>query len=445
MAKIKGSKGVINLSETAPGSGIYRFLYRIKPGDNFKDSEISVTLENKKGRKSIVASGKISKLEPDSFWQAEVSADNAVVRSGYALTPADKAGYVLFPPQGTKFLVTGRRGQELEVRLNQARSGWIGETEVRPAGHSTPRITSGNLIVSYQKPNSLLRLYLGAKPPFEVTASPAEDKIDIRFFGVVSNTDWINYESTSSIISFVEWFQDDTETFRVTLHLKETNWWGYDARFENGSFVFEIRRPEKIPAADSTLKGIMVAIDAGHGPETGAVGPTGLEEKNVNLSIALSLEKMLLAQGAEVTMIRRGNEPVSLYDRIRKAQNIKADMLISIHNNALPEGQNPLVKNGFGAYYYYPQSFALAQEIHDSLAKAFSSSYSKYPLRDDGLYYGNLALARVPQMPAVLVECAYIIVPREESLLRNAGFQNACAQAITSGIKKFVAAKKKRK
>jgi N-acetylmuramoyl-L-alanine amidase len=59
-------------------------------------------------------------------------------------------------------------------------------------------------------------------------------------------------------------------------------------------------------------------------------------------------------------------------------------------------------------------------------------------LRDDGLHYGNLALARTPQMPAVLVESAYIMYPPEEALLKTEAFQCDCAEAMVRGLKRYV-------
>ena len=128
--------------------------------------------------------------------------------------------------------------------------------------------------------------------------------------------------------------------------------------------------------------------------------------------------------------------PVALYDRSKIAFEEKADILVSVHNNALPDGENPLEKNGYGVYYYHPQSRALARAIHAAYGEGFGAG--EMQLRDDGLYYDNLAVARATQMPSVLTETAYIIVPREEAFLKTPAFRERTAEAITAGIVRYV-------
>ena len=164
-------------------------------------------------------------------------------------------------------------------------------------------------------------------------------------------------------------------------------------------------------------------------------------EKDANLAIAKCLERKLLSEKAEVILLRTGTENVNLYDRPKMAWAARGDVLISVHNNALPDGANPFERNGYGVYYYHPQSEALAEEIHAAYGDVFGGapqSFRSTRLRDDGLHYGNLALARTPQMPAVLTESAYVIWPPEEELLRTETFQCDCAEAMFRGLKRIV-------
>jgi N-acetylmuramoyl-L-alanine amidase len=73
------------------------------------------------------------------------------------------------------------------------------------------------------------------------------------------------------------------------------------------------------------------------------------------------------------------------------------------------------------------------------LAEAVHRQFQKnLPLNDHGLFYGNLVLCRGTEFPSILVEPAFIIVPREEALLREAAFQEKIASAIAAGIKEFL-------
>jgi N-acetylmuramoyl-L-alanine amidase len=140
---------------------------------------------------------------------------------------------------------------------------------------------------------------------------------------------------------------------------------------------------------------------------------------------------MLEKEGAKVLMTRYGHENVPLYDRPKMAENWGADILISVHNNALSDGVNPFYNNGTSAYYYYPHSKALAEAIHKRMLKATG-------LPDHGLYYGNLVLTRYSSVPSVLIECAFMMIPEQEAMLKTNDFQRKCAGAIKDGIEDFL-------
>ena len=154
------------------------------------------------------------------------------------------------------------------------------------------------------------------------------------------------------------------------------------------------------------------------------------------MAMALNLRDKLLQKGVRVVMIRNGDEDVPLSIRAGIAWQNKADILISLHNNSLPYSGNPFIKRGFGVYYYTPMSFALAMEIHNSYKEVFNGG-NQFRLRDDGLYYANFAMTRAPQMPSVLIESAYMIVPEEEAYIKNEGFRSACSEAIITGLERY--------
>ena len=130
-------------------------------------------------------------------------------------------------------------------------------------------------------------------------------------------------------------------------------------------------------------------------------------------------------------MTRYGHEHIPLYDRPKIAIKWDADILVSIHNNALPDGVNPFANNGVSVYYYHPHSKPLAEAIQKRMLE-------KTKLPNHGLYYGNLVLTRPPEMPAVLVECAFMMIPEQEAMLKTDKFQRKCARAIADGIKDYL-------
>jgi N-acetylmuramoyl-L-alanine amidase len=444
-----GSHKKMSMGEIANGGrSVYRGFFTVPANEPFENVAIKITLHDKKKGTKLAAEapGRVTRLDRRSPWVVEVSTDPAILRAAPGPGNGEKGGYVLFPPLGTRLLVTGRRGSELRIALSATREAWIGVEDVTGLADTTPvpRATVTSASVEESGRHTLVRVNLGTKVPFEVRPSDDGRTMDVLFFRAVSDTDWIHYRAPGGSVRRVEWFQDDTDTFRLRVHLYPGRWWGYDARFENGGFVLELRRPLANPRDPSSLVGIRVAVDPGHSEDPGAIGPTELIEKDANMAIALCLDKELRKAGADVYLIRKGTESVGLYDRPKRAWDARADILISVHNNALPEGADPFERNGYGVYYFHPHSFALAERTHEAYSAIFGGGQDargttpSARLRDDGLHYGNLALSRTPQMPSILTESAYIIFPEEEALLRTERFQCDCANAMVRGLKNFI-------
>ena len=179
------------------------------------------------------------------------------------------------------------------------------------------------------------------------------------------------------------------------------------------------------------LKGKTIVIDPGHSSDKGSIGPTGYTEAEANLGIALALEKELESKGVHVVMTRRDMSNVDLYDRPVIANAVDADLFISIHNNALPDGVNPFVNNGSSTYYYHTHSINLAKAVQSRLPDATK-------LNDYGLYHGNLAVTRPTQYPAILIENAFMIIPEQEALLKSDDFREDVAKGILKGIEDFL-------
>lgn len=430
---LDGVRGSFPLLETQPGQ--YSGAYCVPRDDTMDGARVHVTVWDRAARKKIagVSEGKIVSLHGPAPLVAQVSVERSVLRTGPGGT------YMLFPPRGTKLRVTGRRGDVLRVRLNPSRDAWVAQKDVSflPAGTSATPVTAGTIVIDGTARKTVVRVALGGTVPFEVIPDPAGSHIDILLFNVLSKTDLIVYKGGDAVDQ-ARWYQDDTETYRLRLYTRPGAWWGYDARFENGSFVFELRSPPVLRGA-RPLEGITIAVDPGHSPDSGAVGPTGLVEKDANYQLALAVRERLTARGAKVVLTRAQSEPVSLSERPRVAFGNGADLLVSLHHNALPDGANPLEKNGYSVYYYHQPSMPLGRAVYDAYRAQFGPGCpADLALLDDGFYYNDLAIPRTTQMPAILVESAYVILPREEALIKDARFRARCAAAVTDGIVRYV-------
>jgi N-acetylmuramoyl-L-alanine amidase len=178
------------------------------------------------------------------------------------------------------------------------------------------------------------------------------------------------------------------------------------------------------------LKDIKIVLDPGHNSDDGAVGPTGLKEKDINLILAKVTKEVLEKEGAKVFLTRENN-PLPLRERKARVLSFNPDISVSIHNNAVPDGVNPLEHNGFSVYFYNQNARELAFYLH----KEFKE---KLNLPDFGIYWDNLYMCRIPETVALLVEPTFIIHPEQEELLKQSEFQMKIANAIKDALIKFL-------
>ncbi len=344
-------------------------------------------------------------------------------------------GYkLLYLPPGIKVVITGAENEYYRIRLGEGIAGYanIDSVEVLPAGTPAPSGEVSFITVNETVDDIEIACEVGQKLPYEITESISKLSIDIDIFGATGDVDWIRYNTFSELIKLVKWSQPSDDIFRISIEFDDKFCAGYSARYDESRLIFNIKKnPGLRRWPRKPLGGLKITVDPGHSHDSGAIGPTGLKEKDANLWIAHKLRKMLLRNGAEVLMTRYGHEHTPLYDRPRMALEWDADILVSIHNNALPDGVNPFNNNGVSVYYYHPHSKALAESIHKQMIR-------RTGLPDHGLYYGNLVLTRPTEIPSVLVECAFMMIPEQEAMLKTDSYQRKCARAILDGIKNYL-------
>ena len=185
----------------------------------------------------------------------------------------------------------------------------------------------------------------------------------------------------------------------------------------------------------SPLAGKRVVIDPGHGGKfPGAIGPTGVKEKDVVLAISTILHQDLLELGAEVRMTRTGDTEVlpggSLRDdlkaRVDIANEWPADLFISVHANANEQpGPN-------GTETYHSRS---ASDRSKTIAKLIQKSMVEdVKLNDRGVKASDFYVIKNTRMPATLLETGFLSNPAEEQKLADPAVQALFAHAIAKGV-----------
>ena len=179
------------------------------------------------------------------------------------------------------------------------------------------------------------------------------------------------------------------------------------------------------------MKNKVIAIDAGHGGyEAGAIGCLGDKEKDITLAIAKFLETELSKRGADVVMTRSDDSYVGLQERVDITNYNAAQVFVSIHGNALPDGMDPNEHSGTSIYYYYNQAKPLADTVLKKMV-------SELDLNDDKVRQASFAVVRNTNALSILIETAYLINPEDNSKLMSEDFQKQCAKAIADGLEEY--------
>lgn len=236
-----------------------------------------------------------------------------------------------------------------------------------------------------------------------------------------------------------------------------------------------VNNPPAVPNTPNKLnRQPVIMIDPGHGGEDpGAIGPSGLREKDVVLAIGREVKKILDSYGYKTYMTRNEDIFIPLGVRVAKARKLRADLFISIHADAFT---NPSAR-GTGVYALNPKGatsaaakyLAQTQNAADSIGGVNYSSdknvnntlfdLTQTATINDSLKLGkdvlnqlakinnlhkgsvdqaNFAVLKAPDIPSILVETAFISNPTEERLLSGSDFRKKVANSVANGIKIYL-------
>ncbi len=222
---------------------------------------------------------------------------------------------------------------------------------------------------------------------------------------------------------------------------------------------------------------VIVAIDPGHGGEDpGAIGPTGLREKDVVLAVARKLRDRINAvPGMRAMLTRDGDYFVPLHERVRKARRVQADLFVSVHADAFikptARGASVFALSQSGATSTAARWMANKENAADlvggvnikakdaALLRALVDMSTTRQIRDSlklgGEVLGQIgkvgrlhkphveqagfAVLKAPDVPSILVETAFISNPDEEKKLRSDKYREQLVDALVTGIRRYFA------
>jgi len=366
--------------------------------------------------------GKIEILAPTQLGVAEIASESGVTRTG----PSTDYSRLTPLPKGTMASVTGKEGEWLRLDYG----AWINSKETKIiSGAVAPQTVIRS--VGYRQLAEATEMRFPLETAVPVSVEQGNNSFILTLYNTTAQTDTIRLDD-DPLISRLDWQQVSPTQVKYTFNLKKLQQWGYKLRYDNTTLVLTLRHPPQLKNSKRLpLSGIKIVLDPGHGgKESGASGPTGYLEKDVNLIISQLLRDELVKRGAKVVMTREDDRDVSLGERQTIINKQEPAIAVSIHHNSLPDNGDAEKTKGFGTFWYHPQSHSLAVFLQNYVVKNLRKpSY--------GVFWNNLALTRPSAAPAVLLELGFMSSPDEFEEIVNPQAQKKMANILADGITKW--------
>lgn len=223
--------------------------------------------------------------------------------------------------------------------------------------------------------------------------------------------------SENPLIEKIRYSLNDSSTIRMVIDLTQK------AKFE----VLENKNTNQV-TIHLIEKSYKIVIDPGHGgKDPGADGASGRYEKHFTLELSNKIRKLLDHEpNLQIYMTRTDDTFISLDDRVLFANNLDADLFISLHGNTFTS-----LISGSETYYWHPESKLFASIMHQYAVEGAQ-------LPDRNLRKMQYRVLRDSKMPVALLELGYLSNAQEELVMLTESFQDRAAASIVTGIKEYL-------
>lgn len=415
------------LSLTKGMGGIYQGEYTIKTTDTFFLINIPFTVTNTNGE-SVTKETKSLYSVISVYTQDVAITKGRLAHLEYGLGDdrlgGAKIGYL---DSNVLLKVIGKVGGDYKIRLAKNRIAYIPDehVELMPKGTFSPESLTDKITVSGDSVYDYIKVGLFARLPYQSFQLVNPSKIVVDIFGATGNTNWITQYQSAKEIKTIDYEQVADDIFRINIQLNHQQHWGHQLYYSGNSLIIKIKRqPENL-----SLSNLKIAIDAGHGGKNeGALGATGVWEKEVTLDLSLKLEKALKKEGAKVIMTRNRETFVDNKERILFYRDSLPDLLLSIHLNS---SEDPIRTGGTSTYYRYIGFKNLSLDIYKRLLELGLKEYG-----NTGSF--NFMLNSPIEYPNALIETLFISNLEEEAKILDEEFQQQMVDKIVLGVKDFL-------
>ncbi|HLV10308.1 MAG TPA: N-acetylmuramoyl-L-alanine amidase [Halanaerobiales bacterium] len=271
-----------------------------------------------------------------------------------------------------------------------------------------------------------INISLDSSASYEVKKFSYPDRIAVDIEGI-NIQGALNLPEPEGLVKSVRALQlsDEPKIGRIVFELEEYHDHSVLSLNPDETISISLLRGEKTAGSD------IIVLDPGHGGfDPGAIGPSGLMEKVVNLDISLKVRDILKREGYQVEMTRDDDTFLSLKERVELANQLDALIYVSIHANS------SYSRHSEGSEFFIaPHKTADSLLLADMIRKEFIDTVKLY---DRGIKRDDLYVIKGTRMPAVLVEVAFLSNSHEEALLESDLFRQKAAKAISEGIIKYL-------
>jgi len=416
-------------SETKGIEGIYTGIYKVKAEDKINNTSINYTLSRngyKVRKKSVVSVS----MNPSLLPRVGVTIGERPFLNHGLGTNRLGGAKLAFLEKDIKLTIDGMVGDQYRVKLTDNHEAWIPKSQVEllPQNTFPPKSLTDSWAVYGGSKYDKIIVRLNEKLPFSTRQEINPTRIIVDVYGATSNSNWITQHLSAKGIKNLYYEQAEKDLFRIIIEPTANQVWGYEVGYNNTSLEIRVKKQP----SNLSLTKLSFVLDAGHGGESkGALGSTGLLEKEVTLDIVKRLEKLLKKKGTKVSITRNKDEYIKNSDRLKSIKSAEGDILISVHANSIGYASDPKKVSGTSTFYKHIAFRPLSVSIYKRMLEL-----DLKPFGNVGNF--NFTLNSPTEILNVLVETAFMSNPNDEMKLLDPKFKDKIVEKIVQGVQDFL-------
>lgn len=360
-------------------------------------------------------------LKEKSFYAVSQEGAYLQYSDGNDRLGGSKMGYI---DAGIVLKVIGEIGNLYKVQLSQTRYAFIPQEYLQATEEESGNVNTGSWRITNMGQYDRVSISLPQRLPYYSWTQLDPTTICVELYGAMNNSNWITQMENLKMIDYVDYRQVESDVFQIIIKLQKKYAWGYDVYYKGNNLTIDVKHTPTL-----TMKGLKIGLDAGHGgSSSGAVSPTGITEKEVNLQLVNEIKELLESKGGIVTLSRDADYALSMTERKKIFKDAGIDLMLSIHNNA---GGSPLVPMGTSTYYKHIVNRDLAACI---LNRMLELGIPNYGLTGNF----NFSLNQPTEYPNALLEILFMSSLIDEELLSDATFCSKIAKQVVLGLEDYL-------